>query len=238
MAGNDYLETFDDGTGGWLGWIAGGGGPIALERKQSAVGTFSPWGIDINHAPPGAGYLHLLFVLMTDESYNRRENLTKVGGKNRFVDGGYSRNLTNARMTLRLRGELDRRGSQLMLLVQANVAKLGITGNHVLLAQPFDVTPEWTEQTVILEPDPAQWLSMGTRGEGADNSRYGDAPIDSVLHDVNVDMILVLFPLQIEPVVEIESDKHKLRAGKDYPVRQDRLPSGEVWLDELHIEYA
>ncbi len=237
MADRDYIERFDDGPGGWIGWIGGGGGPVALERMPSAVGTRSPWGVDINHAPPGAGYLHLLFALMTGESYNRRENLIRAGGKNRFVDGGYSRNLAGAQMTLRIRGELERRGSQLMLLVQSNVAELGITGNHVLLAQPFDVTADWTEQTITLEPDPAQWLSMGTRGEGADNSRYGDAPIDAVLRDVNVDMILVLFPLQVEPATEIEGDKHRLRAGKDYPIDEKFLPSGEVWLDEIRIDY-
>lgn len=237
MSRTPYIETFDDGPGGWIGWIGGGGGPVALERTDSAVGTRSPWGVDINHAPPGAGYLHLLFILMTTAGLANRPKLLAAGGPNRFVDGGYSRDLTNARLTARLRGRLDRRGSQLMVLAQGDIAGKGVRGNHVLLAQPFDVTPEWTEQTLVLEPDPAQWLSMGVRAAGADSGAYGHSSIADVLRDVNVDLLFVLFPLQAVPDGPIDGDPHALRAGKDYAVRADRLPAGEVWMDEVRIEY-
>ena len=237
MARESYVETFDDGPGGWLGWIGGGGGPVALERAPSAVGTRSPWGVDVNHAPPGAGYLHLLFVLMTTPGLANRPKLIAAGGDNRFVDGGFSRDLTNARLMLRLKGELDRRGAQLMLLAQADIDGAGVRGNHVLLAQPFDVTPDWSEQTAVLEPDPAQWLSMGVRAEGADSGSYGHSNIADVLRDVNVDLLLVLFPLQVVPAEPIDGDPHALRAGIDYPVRPDRLPAGNVWLDEVTVDY-
>lgn len=237
MGGRTYVETFDDGPGGWLGWIGGGGGPVALERTPGSVGTRSPWGVDFNHAPPGAGYLHLLLVLMTSPATARRPALVQAGGANRFVDGGFSRNLTNARLTLRLKGDLERRGARMLLLAQARVAARNVQSNHVLLAQPCEVTPEWSEQTIVLEPDPAQWVPMGVRTEGADCSIYGNAPIAEVLRDVNIDLIFVLFPLHVIPAAPIEGDPHALRAGKDYPVRRDRLPEGEIRLDEVRIEW-
>jgi len=233
-----YVETFDHGPGGWLGWIGGGGGPAPLAQAPGAVGTRSPWGVDFNHAPPGAGYLHLLFVLMTGPALARRPAIINAGGANRFVDDGFSRDFTNARLALRIKGALERRGSQLLVLVQADVAATGVRGNHVLLAQPFEVTRDWSEQAVLLAPDPAQWLSLGVRAKGADSSSYGHTDIADVLRDVNVDLLLVLFPLHVEPAAPIDGDPHILRAGKDYPLRTERLPSGEVWLDEVRIDYA
>jgi len=227
--GRTYIETFDDGPGGWLGWVGGGGGPRRLEIVDSAAITRSPWGVDFNHAPPGAGYLHLLYVLLM---FRKCEDLS---GPNRFLDGGFSRNLTNARFTTRLRGELDAKGAQLLLLVQAAVGK--VVANFVLRGQPIPVTTEWCETTLHLVPDPAQWLCLGTRGPGADCANYGAAPIADVLSDVNIDLILVLFPLDVRPLGPIVGDPHHLRAGKDYPIDTSRLPSGYVMLDEVRIEY-
>ena len=59
MAGRTYVETFDDGPGGWVGWSHG---LTSLETGPSLVVSRSPWWIDANHAPPGGGYLHLLFA--------------------------------------------------------------------------------------------------------------------------------------------------------------------------------
>jgi len=53
MQPNTYIETFDDGPGGWFGWTSNSGGPKPLEISDSAVISRSPWWIDYNHAPPG-----------------------------------------------------------------------------------------------------------------------------------------------------------------------------------------
>ena len=83
-----YTESFDHGPGGWDGWISNSKGPKALEVKESAIISRSPWWIDYNHAPPGGGYMHLLFGLKTSgpESEHERE----TAGDNRFIAGGYS----------------------------------------------------------------------------------------------------------------------------------------------------
>lgn len=80
-----YIETFDNGPGGWFGWIDNARGPKPLERGESTVTSRSPWWIDYNHAPPGAGYMHLLFMLLT--SGHPGENQREVSGENQFTKG-------------------------------------------------------------------------------------------------------------------------------------------------------
>jgi len=234
MNRNPYIETFDDGPGGWLGWMAGGGGPRKLEIIDGAAKTQPPWGVDFNHAPPGAGYLHLPYVLFTSV-----HNRTDLGGENRFIDEGYSTDFSDAKFTVRIRGEMDMKGTEMLLLVQMDLPRENPTvrPNFVLKQQPIEITPDWSEQTLHLAPDPDQWLCMGTRDEGADCPIYGDGPIEEVLEDVNVDIILVLFGLDIVPEKPIESDPHKLRAGRDYKIDESRLPSGFIMLDEVRLEY-
>lgn len=65
MDSRTYVETFDHGPGGWFGWVSNLEGPKRLERTSSALVSRSPWWIDYNHAPPGAGYLHILFCMLT-----------------------------------------------------------------------------------------------------------------------------------------------------------------------------
>ena len=224
--GRTYVETFDDGAGGWVGWFHG---LTALETRPGVVVSSSPWWIDANHAPPGGGYLHLLFAL-----YPSRHHNTLEGGVNRFVEGGFPTDFTNARMTLRLRGELDTKGTNLVLLAQARVGDRAL--NHVLTAQPFEVTPDWTEQTITLAPDNDQWLCLGSRHDRMDSYGWGD--VADVLGDINGDIILVLHPVDAAPAGPIDHDQHYLYAGRDYEADASRLPSGYVELDEVRIEFA
>ena len=121
-----------------------------------------------------------------------------------------------------------------MLLVQSRVGD--ISSNWVLSGQPFKVTRRWSQQTVTLVPDESEWTAMGSRHDRTDY--YGDAPLAEVLRDVNVDIILVMFPLDIRPIGPIDGDPHILRAGVQYPVWQSRLPEGYVLLDEISIAFA
>lgn len=227
-----YRETFDDGPGGWYGWISNAGGPDRLEVRDGYALSRSPWWIDYNHAPPGAGYMHLLYMLNTRGTAG--EHQREVAGENRFIAGGHSTNFTNARMTLRLKGELETRGAQLVLLCQA--VRDGICSGWLLTGQPFEVTTDWTEQTVTAVPDAAQWTNLGSRHDRT--NYYGRIDLSTVLSDVNTDILLVLFPLDIAPMGPIDGDMHHLRPERDYPVWRSRLPEGYVMLDEVRIDFA
>jgi hypothetical protein len=224
-----YVETFDDGPGGWVA-----NRYHRLTIFDGAAQLFGPWYLDSHHAPPGAGYLHMLMYLHTDQ---KRTN-EKIGGPNRFTRGNRSRDLRNARFTLRLRGDIDLQGSQMVLLAQSQTSKT--TANFVLTGQPFQIAPEWREQTIVLTPDPAQWTCLGARE--SKKHQYGCDDIETVLKDVNVDLILVLFPLNVVPVKPV-AEPHKLRAGQDYPdepsyeVWQKHLPKGLIQVDTVKIEY-
>ena len=167
----EYIETFDDGPGGWFGWISNAAGMKALEIRDSSAISRSPWWIDYNHAPPGAGYLHLLYMLNTRGKAG--EHQREVHGENRFIQGGYSTDFTNARVTLRLKGELESKGAQLVLLVQA--VQGGICSGWLLTGQPFRVTPDWSEQTVTAVPDPSQWVCLGSRHDRGGLLRHDTA---------------------------------------------------------------
>ena len=38
-----YIETFDDGPGGWFGWVDNARGPRALEIRDGSAISRSPW---------------------------------------------------------------------------------------------------------------------------------------------------------------------------------------------------
>ncbi|MBT4497341.1 MAG: hypothetical protein HOC74_06450 [Gemmatimonadetes bacterium] len=241
-----YTETFDDGPGGWVADLRS-----PLPVWDGVAHCFSPWSVDANHAPPGAGYLHLLMYLITHTS-SLSPTDAEQHGRNRFVENGYSTNLTNAKLTVRLRGTMDLAGplcnyhtpvpqpdlggSRLLILVQARIdGPPRTTANFVLTGQPLEITPEWSQQTVHLDPDPGQWTCLGARHDMTDVYGYGD--IAEVLRDVNVDIIFILYPLTIVPIGEV-GDIHGQWAAKDYKVDMQHLPKGLVMFDTVQIEYT
>jgi hypothetical protein len=226
-----YIESFDDGPGGWYGWISNAAGSKPLDIRDGCAISRSPWWIDYNHAPPGAGYLHLLYMLNTRGKPG--EHQREVQGENRFIQAGFPTDFTNARITLRLKGEVEAKGARLLLLCQA--VKDGICSGWLLKGQPFSVTPDWSEQSVTAVLDPAQWVCLGSRHDRTDY--YAEIPLETVLRDVNTDILLVLYPLTIAPMGPLEGDPHRLRPEKDYPVWRSRLPEGYVLLDEVRIEF-
>ena len=226
-----YHESFDNGTGGWFGWTSNAAGPKTLDVQDGALVSRSPWWIDYNHAPPGAGYLHLLAMLLTRGPCG--EHHREVAGENRFVNGKFGTDFTNAKITLRLKGELIERGAKFCLLVQS--IQEGICSGWILTGQPFEVTADWTEQTVTAVPDAAQWTSLDSRHDRTDF--YGTIELPKVLSQVNTNILLVLFPLNVVPMGPIPDDPRRLRPEKDYPVWRGLLPEGYVLIDDIQIEF-
>jgi hypothetical protein len=228
-----YVETFDNGPGGWY---ADRYSPLPV--FDGVAHCYSPWWTDANHAPPGAGYLHIVMWLYTDKKHyqNDTDYTRKLPYRNsRFAEEGWNKNLTNAKLTVRLRGHGDFKGAQLVFHVQAKTDKT--TANFALTGQPFRITPDWSEQTVTLVPDPKQWTCLGARHDMQDV--YGCDDVAKVLANVNIDIIFLLFPLKVVPASGsvAAKDVHLLRAGKDYAVDQQCLPKGLIMFDTVKIEY-
>ena len=237
MAGKVFIETFDSSPRGWIGW-EGKVGATRVEVRDGAAISRSPWWVDFNHCHPGEGYLHILFALHTSHGQNFPKQMLDVAGPNPYVEGGFPTNLTNAKVTVRIKGEVNLCGAQCLFHAQGNVPQPGRPKNwvnQVLIQQPIRITKDWSEQTLHLVPDQSQWLNLGSRHDRTD--MYGKAPIADLLRDVNGDIIFVLFPLDVRPLKPIQGDPYKLRAGHEYEVDRSRLPEGYVMMDEFRIEF-
>lgn len=232
-----FIEKFDNGPCGWIGWDHTGA--TGFKYADSRIESRGPWWVDVNHAPPGAGYLHILFALHTAHLPNQPRSLLEIAGPNPFVDGNFPTDFRNARITARMRGELENlHGAQLVFLAQGNISrddKKPNWVNQVLVKQPFTITKDWSEQTITLVPDQSQWVNLGSRHDRT--ATYGVGPIETLLANLNGDFIFVLFPIDAIPLKPIQGDPHKLRAGDEYEVDRSRLPNGWVQMDEFRIEF-
>ncbi len=226
-----YIETFDDGPGGWVRVVDNIMPPAALPVRDGALWSYSPWWVDYNHAPPGAGYLQLLMCLNTKGPFG--ETLKEVQGENRFATGGYSRNLTNAKISVRLKGELEAAGTNICVLIQGS--QDGKVTGWIYTGQTFSVSPDYTEQSVTLVPDESKWACLGARQGRQDY--YGRTPLERILSDVNVNLYLLLFPVKPKPMGPLTGDPHLLRAGKDYPVWPSSIAQGYVAVDTIRIDW-
>ena len=227
-----YVETFDNDPGGWYAYINNAKGPKMLEHRPGTVTSRSPWWIDYNHAPPGAGYIHMLFCAETAGPIS--EHYREVGGQNRFISQGCGTNFVNAKFSVCLKGELEQQGANLVLLLQSKVGP--IITPWALTSQPFAVTRDWSEQTITCVPDADQWTCLMSRHDRQDF--YGYADLAEALGNVNTNMMLILLPLTVEPMGPIDGDMHQLRPEKDYPVWRSRLPEGYVTLDTVEIDFS
>jgi hypothetical protein len=227
-----YVEDFDNGPGGWMRVVDNYAPIAALPVKDGVVRCQGPWWVDYNHAPPGGGYLQLLMCMITKGAAG--ESTREAAGENRFVKGNYPTDFTNARLTIRLRGEMEAAGTKFSVLIQGSID--GITSGWVLTGQTFEVTPDWSEQTVTLAPDPSQWTSIGSRHDRTDT--YGEKPLLDILRNVNVNMHLIMFPVKPRPMGKIAGDPHILRAGRDYPIWPSSIAQGYIEVDRISIEFA
>jgi hypothetical protein len=232
MTGRTYIETFDDGPGGWFAW-AGPSQNMPLQIEDGVAVSRSPWAVDANHAPPGAGYLHLLYVLPTARLTQIPRETREFSGPNRFVEGGFPIDFTNATITVRIKGKVESRGAKLVLLAQGNVGDRTI--NYILTGQPLEVTPDWSRQSLTLRPDLREWTCLGARHDMLDF--YGWEDIAAVLQNVDVDLIFVFFMPDVVPSPPMDGDHHRLRPQRHYPIDETRLPEGVVMLDEVRIEF-
>jgi len=227
-----YVEDFDDGPGGWMRVVDNFAPVAALPIANGVVRCQGPWWVDYNHAPPGGGYLQLLMCLVTKGPSG--ESIREAAGENRFVKAGFPTDFTNARITLRLRGELEAAGTKFSVLIQGSID--GLVSGWVLTGQTFEVTEDWTEQTVTLAPDPALWTSIGSRHDRTDT--YGEKQLRDILRNVNVNMHLIMFPVKPRPMGRLDGDPHHLRAGRDYPIWPSSIAQGYVEVDRITIAFA
>ena len=67
---------------------------------------------------------------------------------------------------------------------------------------------------------------------------YGWGDIESVLRDVDIDIIILLQPLQIVSLSPLSGGPHVRRVEVDNEVDRAILPTGEICLEEVRIEFT
>jgi hypothetical protein len=226
-----YIEDFDTGPGGWMKVVDNWSVAAPLPVHDSAIWSYGPWWVDYNHAPPGGGYLQLLMCLMTRGPVG--EVPREVGGANGFLKGNFPTNFTNAELTIRVRGELELAGAHVHLLVQG--VQEGICSGWVLTGQPINIDKEYTETKIKAVPDAKQWTCLDSRHDRRET--YGTRPLEKILSDVNVNIYLIVFPVNPRPMGPIKGDPHILRAGRDYPVWPSSIAQGYVAVDRIQIDF-
>jgi hypothetical protein len=272
-----YQEDWASGPCGWTSWgawpedaeapppLSGNPGAGSLELDLIEGGGFvsrSPWWVDYNHAPPGqpaypgvfvkGSYLHLLAGLVTAPQPAGHTFGAATEGPNHFTAGGFSCDFTDAVVTVRVKGQLEARGSRLGLLAQArnetqSTESQAVNVNSVM-PFPEAITPVWQEQSITLRPDDELWQCLGSRVDrlagNPDNINpaiaYGSGPAHELLSKLTGNIILVLFNLDVRPASGEsvpEAEVHTLRAGLDYKVDRDRLPAGSIEFDWVRIEF-
>lgn len=158
--------------------------------------------------------------------------MIRIAGKNPFVDGQVPTNFRNAKITVKLKGKIDLKSSNLYLLVQGYRGKIWV--NQIFSGYPIKITNGWSRQSFTLIPDQKLWIQIGSRYDRKDF--YGTCPIEQLLKNVNGDIIFVLFPLDVVPL-DKGVDPYKGWAEKDYDIDRNRLPKGYLMLDEVKIEF-
>ena len=105
-----------------------------------------------------------------------------------------------------------------------------------LAARPLTCGGTPTHQWLNARLDADQWTSLDSRHDRTEC--YGTRPLETVLSDVNTNILLVLFPLDIAPMGPLDGDPHRLRPDVDYPIWRHRLPEGYVAMDEARISFS
>ena len=200
-----YRESFDRGAGGWHYYATTSAGEAVLDRvpwnaEQQCVTSASPWWIDPNHKPPGAGYLNIVaFIWM--KGY-------RGGVPYRWMD------LRDAVLSLSIKTEgLDTKGGHLCLWIQHRYEQ----GSHFWFQNPFAYGPrgdewkranlaltryrieematpgQWTKVTLVLAPDKGAWTNLGTSTERTAN--YGVVSPARALAKVTTDLGFIILPV-------------------------------------------
>jgi hypothetical protein len=182
-----YGETFSEGPGGWhtyltdlhpdsippqafgcwLSWNARYACMAQLFWNDDRAASRSPWWVDPNHAPPGAGYLQLVAFVYLNGYF---------GG---LPDAALDLSATRLRARVRV-DSLATNGGHLHFWFQAVGPGPGTYVNYVLTRFPLEQAVAWGEWAILdipLDPTSDAWTCLGAADEYAE--RYKCVPVST-----------------------------------------------------------
>lgn len=177
----------------WRSWLGLQACNVDVPVEGERMVLQSPWWLDPNHAPPGAGYLSLLAWVYLD------------GAPGTSTHGVSKMDLRDATLSVSIRAQdLDLKGSHLHFWFQTTMPD-GRFANFVYTRSAIESTLapdahdlEWVE--IKLSSDPSAWTCLGTAGARAD--LYGCMDVAIALRAVDNDFGFILFPVSDSPLPE------------------------------------
>ena len=177
----------------WTSWLGLQACTVDAPIEGERMVLQSPWWLDPNHAPPGAGYLSLLTWVYLD------------GPPGSSTHGVGAIDLRDATLRIAIRAQdLDLKGSHLHFWFQTAMPD-GRFANFVYTRAPIDAlfVPGGNALELIeldLSSDPQAWTCLGAASDRVDT--YGCTNIGDALHAVNNDFGFILFPVSGSPLPE------------------------------------
>lgn len=165
----------------------------------------SPWWLDNNHAPPGAGYLNLLAF-------------TYMGKPTGPADPTSALDLTNGLFVISMKTEnLDLKGAQLLFWFQV-VSPNGKYTNYALIGAPIyqgSSVMQSNQIYVYLPNDSKMWQCLGSSDARSDT--YGcSISFQDAIKNVNNDFGLIIMPTQSDPTPNLQ-------------------PSGKIFIESMKL---
>jgi len=209
-----YAHNFSNGSGGWntaqtlllpedvpadvhecwTSWLGKLACTMDVPVADDLMMLQSPWWLDPNHAPPGAGYLSLLTWIYLDAGPGTStEHLKEI-------------DLRGATLRLAIRiHNLDLKGGQLVFWFQTAMPD-GRSVNYVYTGMPLSsrlIHPdELNLIEVELSSDAAVWTCLGSAEDRTDT--YGCIPLAEAISRVDYDFGLIIFPVDASPLPEAQ----------------------------------
>ena len=177
----------------WTSWLSLTACTIDVPVAGDRMVLESPWWLDPNHAPPGAGYLGLVTWTYLD------------GGPDETTFGVPALDLRDVTLRVALRAEnLDLKGSHLNFWFQTTMPD-GRFANFVYQRAPIErhLPANGSDLELVeitLSGDPDAWTCLSTAPDRADF--YGCMDVREAMSAVDNDFGFILFPVSGSPLPE------------------------------------
>jgi len=177
----------------WISWLGLHACTIDVPVANDRMVLESPWWLDPNHAPPGAGYLGLVTWTYVD------------GEPDEATYGVPTVDLRGVTLRVALRAEnLDLKGSHLNFWFQTTMPD-GRFANFVYRRAPIEKRlpsngSDLELVEITLSGEPEAWTCLSSAADRSDF--YGCMDVQDAMREVDQDFGLILFPVSGSPLAE------------------------------------
>jgi len=193
-----------------------------------------PWWVDGNHAPPGYGYLSLVFLCLL-----RPDKLQNMS----FDPHLCYPNMREMNIRGKIRGHsADLKGADLLFWFQCYSEKTEKNINYALIGKPLNeklLNGKINDFELNVDVENTEdWVCLGSCAEKS--HLYGELDLNNLDAAKPLNMGFILTPMDVKPVWPDECDLSSpmnLTTESLWPIDTHSLPTGTIAIYDLEIEY-